>query len=113
MEPNQLGTDSTIYSPIESRRHKRSEFEVDVQIHSLRTGRIPGRAVDISESGIAAIVAAELLIGEVVELSAQLRFGPLNIRAIVRNKNFFRYGFEFVDPGAALEQVLLSNGPIY
>jgi hypothetical protein len=56
-----------------------------------------GRSVDISESGIAAMLTVEALLGEVVELGFILPGSPVTIRAVVRQRNAFRYGFEFVD----------------
>jgi hypothetical protein len=56
-----------------------------------------GRSVDISESGMAAMLTVEALLGEVVELAFMLPGSPMTIRAMVRQRNAFRYGFEFVD----------------
>jgi len=53
--------------------------------------------VDISESGISAMLTIEAPLGEVVELSFTLPDGPVTLCATVRQKNAFRYGFEFVD----------------
>jgi hypothetical protein len=46
-----------------TRRHQRLEFETDVTIYS-ENGVFPGRTLDISESGMAAILPVELKIGE-------------------------------------------------
>jgi hypothetical protein len=53
--------------------------------------------VDISESGIAAMLPIEAPLGENVELNFTLPSGPVTIHAIARQKCAFRYGFEFVD----------------
>jgi hypothetical protein len=53
--------------------------------------------MDISESGMAAILAVEAPLGEVVELGFILLANPVTIRAMARQRNAFRYGFEFVD----------------
>ena len=58
---------------------------------------LKGHSVDISESGIAAMLTIEAPVGEVVELNFTLPFGPVTIPAMVRQRNAFRYGFEFVD----------------
>ncbi len=39
----------------------------------------------------------EVPLGEIVELTFTLPFGPVTIRAVVRQRTAFRYGFEFVD----------------
>ena len=79
------------------RRHKRIELEVEVIV---RTGTefLPGRTHDISESGMSAILPVELLNGEEVGLQIKLPSGTKTCRAIVRHRNVFRHGFEFVQP---------------
>jgi len=81
----------------DARRHPRFKIEVDIRIQSRTRGALKGRTVDISESGIAAMLTIEAPLGEVVELSFTLPDGPVTLCATVRQKNAFRYGFEFVD----------------
>jgi hypothetical protein len=57
---------------------------------------LSGYTVDLSESGISAMLRLEVPLGEVVELRFALPSGPVMILAIVRQRNAFRYGFEFV-----------------
>ena len=57
---------------------------------------LSGYTVDLSESGISAMLRLEVPLGEVVELRFALPSGPVMIFAIVRQRNAFRYGFEFV-----------------
>jgi len=40
----------------------------------------------------------ELHVGEIVELVIKLPIAPAATRAIVRGRNVFRHGFEFVQP---------------
>ena len=89
MEPENQSADA--------RRHPRFKTEVDIRINSRTCGVLKGRTVDISESGIAAMFAIEAPLGEVVELSFTLPYGPVTILAMGRHRNAFRYGFEFVD----------------
>jgi hypothetical protein len=79
------------------RRHPRHKIDVEIRINSRTCGFLKGRTVDISESGIAAMLTIEAPLGEVVELSFTLPFGPLAIHAMARQRSAFRYGFEFVD----------------
>lgn len=67
---------------------------------SVRTDRehLPGRTLDISKSGMAAILSVELQDGEEVELQIKFPGNPVTVRAIVRHHNVFRHGFEFVRP---------------
>jgi hypothetical protein len=81
----------------DARRHPRFKIEVDIRIHSRTCGVLKGRTVDISESGISAMLMIEAPLGEVVELSFVLALGSVRIHATVRQRNAFRYGFEFVD----------------
>ena len=94
----------------EKRQHPRFKLEVEVKIHSKTAGLIQGRTVDISESGMSAMLVLELPVGEVVELDFELPFGPANLLAIVRARNAFRYGFQFVQPHAAESRIRQSCG---
>lgn len=89
---------------IRKRRHERIELEVEVIV---KTGRslLPGRTQDISESGMCAILPVELLNGEEVGLQIKLPNGTKTCRAVVRHRNVFRHGFEFLHsiPGIVAE----------
>jgi hypothetical protein len=82
---------------IDGRRQPRFKIETEITIESRTSGMLKGRSVDISESGIAAILPIEAPLGEIVELRFALPRGPVRIHATVRKRNAFRYGFEFVD----------------
>jgi len=90
-----LGTMS-VYT-VEARSRPRFKLEVDISINSRTGGRLKGHTVDISESGIAAMLTLEAPLGEILELDFTLPCGPVMILAMVRQRNAFRYGFEFVD----------------
>lgn len=79
----------------EKRRYPRTAFEVDIVVHSRTAGPVPGRTLEISESGISAILAVELSVGETVDLEISLPLDRTNVKAVVRNRNIFRHGFEF------------------
>ena len=83
---------------IEERRlHPR--FEVDAEI-IVRTASefIPGRALDMSESGMSAILPAELKEGDEVELRVKLPLTTFTIKGVVANRSVFRHGFKFLEP---------------
>jgi hypothetical protein len=82
---------------VDARRQPRFKVEIDIRINSRTCGVLKGRTVDISESGIAVMLTIEAPLGEVMELNFTLPFGHVMIHAMVRQKNAFRYGFEFVD----------------
>ena len=57
---------------------------------------MPGRISDISASGFAAVLPLELPLGELVRAEIHLPFGTKVVEAVVRNRNSFRHGFEFL-----------------
>ena len=79
------------------RRHQRIEMEVEVIVHT-DSALLPGRTQDISESGMSAILPVELCEGQEVELQIRLPRAAETTRAIVRHRNVYRHGFEFVQP---------------
>ena len=74
---------------------------VSVPVNVTRKGpphgqRVPGLTMEISEGGFSAMLTEEFQIGEAVEVSFELpSTGHITMDATVRNKNLFRYGFEF------------------
>lgn len=88
---------SPLQTLADSRRQPRFKLEVDVTIKSHTSGMLKGYSVDISESGIAAMLTIEVQLGELVELGFVLSGIPVTICARVRQRNAFRYGFKFVD----------------
>jgi hypothetical protein len=96
---------ATIRTSFDDRRHPRFKLSVDIGIYSRTCGVLKGRTVDISESGIAAMLRLEVPVGEIVELNLTLPSGPLTTRAIVRQRNAFRYGFEFFDSYSVREVI--------
>lgn len=81
----------------ETRRHQRLELETEVTVH-LESGEVPGRTLDISESGMSAILPVELRMGGTVELRIKLPIAVATVRGVVRSRNVFRHGFEFLQP---------------
>jgi PilZ domain len=94
-----------VVQPVDVRRHPRFKMDIEIAISSHTTGRLVGRTVDISESGISAILKTEAPLGELVQLQFSLPLGEVEITALVRQRNAFRYGFEFVEQGPPRELV--------
>ena len=88
-----------------ARGQARFKIEVDITVNSRTCGVLKGYTVDISESGIAAMLRIEASLGEVVELDFELPCGAVTIQAIGRQRNAFRYGFEFVDSDSGHELI--------
>ncbi len=77
--------------------HQRLQLEADLIVRS-ESGLVPGRALDITESGISAILAVQLQVGATVELQIKLPMVLATTLAVVRSRNVFRHGFEFLGP---------------
>jgi hypothetical protein len=90
---------------IDRGRHPRFELEVEITVISHTCGRLKGYTVDISELGISAMLNIEVPVGEVVELNFNVPLGPVAIYAMVRQRNAFRYGFEFISSNCAREVI--------
>lgn len=82
---------------IDRRGQPRFKLEVEIKIHSKSCGTVKGQTVDLSDSGISAIVALELPLSELVELDFTLPFGRVTTYAVTRQRNAFRYGFQFTE----------------
>ncbi len=83
------------------RRVPRYEARVPLDVTVLRSGipdTLPGRAVDLCERGIAAVLAGELIPGETVGIEIRLEGSaePLRTRALVRHEHELRCGMEFL-----------------
>jgi hypothetical protein len=90
---------------VEARCAPRLRLEVDVNIYSQTAGLIPARTLDVSESGISALLRVELPLGEIVRMEIRSRRDPVIVEAVLRNRNAFRHGFEFAQPGTGRELI--------
>ena len=88
---------------IEARRHPRYKLEIDVRIYPRNAQVVRGHSVDISESGISAMLRVEVPVGEVVRLEFTVPTGDVQIHALFRQRNAFRYGFQFLEAISQLE----------
>jgi hypothetical protein len=105
----------------DERTNPRHKIKVAITVHSRSGGTLKGDSVDLSESGIAAMLTIEVPLGEIVELEFTLPFGDVKTYAIVRQRSAFRYGFQFVNEnsggeiiratcrGLAMEESLLGG----
>ena len=94
----QFGTDPTL---VEARRHPRYKLETQLRVYPRNAPLVRGDTVDISESGISAMLRVEVPVGEVVRLEFSLPSGDVEVHALVRQRNAFRYGFQFVEASSA------------
>ena len=92
----QFGTDFA-QEFVDARRHPRFKMEVDLRVYPRNASVVRGNTVDISESGLSAMLLAELNVGEVVRLEFALPAGDVAVHALVRHRTAFRYGLQFLD----------------
>ena len=92
---------------IDARKHPRFKLDVDVKIYSHDGSRVMGRTVDIGEQGLAVMLKIEIPLDQVVRLEFELPLGLVSIRALVRQRNAFRYGFHFVEPDSHAQELIV------
>src|ERR1700694_4603965 len=90
---------------LEHRHYPRFALEVNVEVASHAIGRVAGRTIDISESGIGILLVAELEVAATVGLNFESPVGWVHTWAVARNKSAFRYGFEFIPSEPSQEQI--------
>jgi hypothetical protein len=84
-----------------TRQHPRFRLSVDVTIESPTQGLVPANSLDISVSGMSAVLPIHLPVGQIVGLDFKLPIRRIRLVATVRQNNEFRYGFQFVEPDFA------------
>ena len=89
------------HEAVDARRHRRFKQEVSVRVYPRDCPVVRGDTVDLSESGISAMLRVEVPVGEVVRLEFALPCGEVEVLAMVRQRNAFRYGFQFVETSSA------------
>ena len=96
---------SQVRESVEARRHPRFKLEVNLRVYARDCPVVRGDTVDISESGISAMLRQEVPVGEVVRLECSLPLGEVEVLAFVRQRNAFRYGFQFVEASSAQDVI--------
>ena len=97
------------------RRLPRFPMQAVLDVTVLRSGipdTVPGRAVNVCESGMAAVLAQELVPRESVAVEVQLSLGapPFRARAVVRYQDKLRSGLEFVALTAEQRETIRNWG---
>jgi len=83
------------------RRHARYRCEFPVVVNLLsgkEQQRLNAHCRDVSEAGIGVLLAEELPLGEVATLTFSLPgvHQPWDVRAVLRHRRGYHYGFEFL-----------------
>jgi hypothetical protein len=97
LEAQNVFAASHVPDAVDARRQPRFKVTVDIIVRSRTSGTMKGYTADISESGISAMLKTEVPLGEMLELDFTLPFGPVIIYATARQRNVFRYGFQFLE----------------
>ncbi len=91
------------HEPLVNRR-RYQRYEIDTQLHVTivgveQRGTMRGRALNISEAGIAGVFVSVWAVGTPVllEFSVPVRKSPVRVEGLLRSHSGYRYGFEFVD----------------
>jgi len=97
------------------RRWERYRIELRFKATMTKEGKrivLFGQGTDVSEGGMAAYIPTDLAASDVVELELSLPYltgqQPFRIRALVRNRNGFRYGLEYTTLASADREMLLK-----
>jgi hypothetical protein len=97
---HQLGR-TQVQGMVDPRRHPRFTFQTDIRVYARDCEVVRGETVDLSQSGVAAMMRVEVPVGEVVRLEFSVPCGDVEIHAVVRQRNAFRYGFQFLESSSA------------
>ncbi len=86
---------------LKNRRFPRYTIDTRVQAQVFRAGTTTcawGRSWEMGEDGMSGTLSGDLEPGEVVTLEFTLPVGgePIKVRAVVRHRSGYRYGFEFL-----------------
>jgi hypothetical protein len=106
VEAHKQNATTPAQSAVDLRRHPRFAMETEICIYPRDSTVARGRTVDISESGLSALITSEIPVGEVIRLAFALPLGRLEIFAMVRQRSAFRYGFQFVEESSEREIII-------
>lgn len=103
--------DHDVNSPREERRRvRRSGLDRRLRVNTFHEGKptcVYGRIRDISEDGMGAVIPCSLNTGEQVTLEFSVEDGHEGIvSAIVRHRQGFHYGFDFVSMEPPMRQAI-------
>ena len=94
-----------------ARQFPRFQLDVRILVHRFHNGAhvtVWGRSTTLGVEGIGATLTGEMEIGDVVglEFSVPLSPHPVKLRASVRYRNGFQYGFEFLAVDGSQRQAI-------
>jgi hypothetical protein len=80
----------------EKRQQPRYALHVGIKVESRTHGTVVGDTVDISQTGISALLMEQIPLGEVVRLDFMPSSAPVTVDATVCQRAAFRHGFQFL-----------------
>jgi PilZ domain len=89
----------------DARRSPRYKLALELRVFPRDGEVVRGYTIDISESGISAMLKVEVPLGEVVRLEFTVPLGDVEIQAVARQRNAFRYGFAFLGSGPGMDVI--------
>jgi hypothetical protein len=93
-------------APHDRRRHPRYRLSVPLTIRSADGAVMPGISIEISASGLSAIIADSLKLNDTVELEP---IATVRVQALVRHNIGKIYGFEFLNLTAEQTQRITES----
>jgi c-di-GMP-binding flagellar brake protein YcgR len=90
----------------------RAEFPVSIVLFSGDNhNQLDGHCRDLSQGGIGVLIASDLTIGEVASLTFSLPDlpEPWKVRAVIRCRRGYQYGFEFLSLETSQSQALAAS----
>ena len=96
-----------------NRRFERFEVESRVKVSVTRRGEksvFSGTAHDISVGGMALFLSSDLHIGETITVAFALLFRtPMIVQGVVRSRDRYEYGIEFLNPSKTQQEEIVRN----
>ena len=96
---------------IEARRFPRYEFDTEIHVAAFGEEKqqvMRGRALNISEAGVAGLFVTGWDAGTAVNLKffVPVVSNPLSVDAVIRSRSGHRYGFEFVELNPVQREII-------
>jgi c-di-GMP-binding flagellar brake protein YcgR len=99
---------------LEQRRSKRFRVEVAVKVHLTDAGKPStsnGTGSNISDGGMQLFIPRNFALGEVISLELSLPYHrkALKLSAVIKNRESFNYGVEFLNPSERDKEAIVQN----
>jgi hypothetical protein len=105
-------SDETNTPRVERRRMRRSGLDRRLCVNSIHQGKpsaVYGRIRDISEDGLGAVIPCTLPIGQEVTLEFSIDGDEdTEVKAVVRHRKSFHYGFEFNNADLSIRRAIAN-----